>query len=76
MRSNAILNKEKNDEYCFLWSILAGLHACKNDHPNRVSNYRQDFDELNMEGFDFSNGFRCSDVHIFEKLNNLSIKNI
>ena len=38
-----------------------------------MSNYRQIFDELNIEGFDISNGFRCSDVHILEKLNNLSI---
>ena len=31
------------------------------------------FDELNTKGSDFSNGFRCSDVHKFEKLNNLFI---
>ena len=29
--------------------------------------------KLNIEGFDFTNGFKCSDVHKFEKLNNLSI---
>ena len=28
---------------------------------------------MNIEGLDFSNGFKCSDVHKFEKLNNLSI---
>ena len=37
------------------------------------SNYKYYFDELNIEGFDFSNGFKCSDVKKFEKLNNLSI---
>ena len=26
VRSNAILNIENNDKYCFLWSILAYLH--------------------------------------------------
>ena len=26
-----------------------------------------------MEGFDFTNGYKCSEVHKFEKLNNLSI---
>ena len=41
LRSNAILNIENNDKYCFLWSILAFLHPCNNIHPNRVSNYRQ-----------------------------------
>ena len=41
LRSNAILNVENNDKYCFLWSVLAWLHPCDNNHPNRVSNYRQ-----------------------------------
>ena len=40
LRSNAILNIEKNDNYCFLWSILASVHPCNNNHRNRVSNYQ------------------------------------
>ena len=36
LRSNAILNIENNDKYCFIWSILANLHPCNNNHPNRV----------------------------------------
>ena len=73
LRSNSILNIENNDKYCFLWSILAYLHPCNNTHPNRVSNYRQYFNELNIQGFDFSNGFKCSKVHKFNELNNLSV---
>ena len=73
LRSNAILKIENNDKYCFLWSILAYLHPCNNNHPNRVSNYRQYFNELNIQGFDFSEGFKCSDVHKFIELNNLSV---
>ena len=73
LRTNAILNVENNDKYCFLWSILAWLHPCNNNHPNRVSNYRQYFNELNIQGFDFSNGFKCSDVHKFNELNNISV---
>ena len=73
LRSNAILNVENTDKYCFLWSILAYLHPCNNNHPNRVNNYRQYFCELNIQGFDFTNGFKCSDVHIFNELNNLSV---
>ena len=46
---------------------------CNNSHPNIVSHHGQFFDELNSEGFDFSNGFKCNDVHKFEKLKNLSI---
>ena len=38
-----------------------------------MSNYRQYFGELNIKGSDFTNGFKCSDVHKFEKLNDLSI---
>ena len=71
--SNAILNIENNDKYCFIWSILASLHPCNNNHPNRVSNYKQYFDELKINGFSFTNGFKCSDVHRFNELNNLSI---
>ena len=70
-RSNAILNIEKNDKYCFLWSILANFYPCNNHHPNRVSNYKYYFDEINMQGFDFTNGFKCNNVHIFNELNNL-----
>ena len=73
LRSNAILNVQNNDKYCFIWSILASLHPCGNDLPNRVSNYKQYFNELNNNGFVFTNGFKCSDMHRFEKLNNLSI---
>ena len=32
------------------------------------------FDEFKIDGFDFSNGFKCSDVQIFEKSNVLSVK--
>ena len=73
LRSNAILNIENNDRYCFIWSILASLHPCNKNHPNRVSNYKQYFNELNINGFDFSTGLKCSDVHKFNELNNLSI---
>ena len=54
-------------------SILAHLHPGNINHPIRVSNYRQYFNELNINGFDFTNGFRCSDVHRFNEINNLSV---
>ena len=73
LRSSAILNIENNDKYCFIWSILAPLHPCNNNHPNRVSNFKQNFNELSFEGFDFTNRFKCSDVHDeFKKLKKLS----
>ena len=67
-RSSVILNIGNNDKNCFLCSIFAYLHPCNINHPNRVSKYRQNFDELNIEGFDFTNGFKCNDVLKFEKL--------
>ena len=73
MRSNASSNIENNDKFCFLCSILAYLHPCNKIYPNRVSKYEQYVIELNSTGFDFTNGFKCSDVQRFENLNNLSI---
>ena len=73
LRSNAILNIENNDKGCFLWLILASLHPCNNIHPNRVSNDRQYFSPLNLQDFDFTNRYKHSDVHKFEKKNKLSI---
>ena len=62
LRSNAILNIENDNKYCFLWSILAYLHPCNNNHPKRVSNFGQYLSELNFQGFDFTNRFKCSEV--------------
>ena len=73
LRSNAILNVQNNDKYCFIWSILASIHPCENSHPSRVNNYSQYFNELNLQNFDFTYGFKCSDVHRFNELNNLSV---
>ena len=73
LRSSAIVSIKNNDKYCFLWPILAKLHPCENSNPKKVSNYEPYFNELNIEGFDFTNGLRCSDLYKFEKLNNLSI---
>ena len=57
----------------FFWSVLASLHPCEKTHPSRVDNYLQYFNELNFQSFDFTNGFKCSDVHRFNELNNLSV---
>ena len=66
LRTSAILKIENDDKYCFIWSISASLPPCEHSNPNRVSNYKEYFDELNIDGFDFSDGFKCSEVHIFE----------
>ena len=53
--------------------MLARLHPCENSYPTRVSIYKQNFNELSNQICDFNNGFKCSDSHECEKLNNLSI---
>ena len=67
LRSNAILNIQNIEKYCFLWSKLAYLHPCENSHPSRVRNFSQNVIELFIECFDFTSAFSCSDVHRFEK---------
>ena len=63
--SNAILNIENNDKNCSLWSILAYLHPRIINHSNRVSNYRQYINKSNIDGFNFTSGFKCNNVHIY-----------
>ena len=58
---------------CLLWSVLVYLHPCENSHPSSVMNYIQHFSELNIDSFVFANGFKCSDKHRFENLNNFSV---
>ena len=73
MRSAAVINYQNDEKYCFLWSTLGHLHPiadAKNGNPTRVSNHRQCFDVLNNQGFDFLNGFTCSDVHKCRQINN------
>ena len=73
LKSNAVINIKNNDKFCSFWSYLVSIHHCESDHPNRVSIYKQSFDELNIDVLDFTNGFKCSDIHKFEKINTLSI---
>ena len=56
LRSNAILNVQNNDKYCFIWSISASPHRCENTHRSVVNKYLQYFNELNFQSFDFTNG--------------------
>ena len=60
---SATLNNEKYYRKCFPSSILANLLPSQNNYSNRVSNYRQNLDELNLLSFDFSEALKCSDIH-------------
>ena len=67
MRSSTMLNIENCDKYCFIWSIIARLSPCENSHPTKVKKYRQYFNEFINQDFDFSNRYKLTDVHKFEK---------
>ena len=67
LRPNPILNIKNIDKFCSLGSILAYLFACENSYPSKKI-CRQQIDELIFECFDFSKGFKCSDVPRFAKL--------
>ena len=69
IRSNAILNIQNNDTYCFLWGILDSIHPV-NENPQRVSKYIPYQNELNITDIDFSNGMKIPDIDKFENLNN------
>ena len=73
LRSSALVKNRNDDKFRFIWSFLASLHPCDNDHPNRVSIYKQYFNQSIIQGFEFLNGFKCSDVHRFNELKNLSV---
>ena len=51
LRSNAILNIQNNDKFCFIWSTLASLHPCEITHPSRVNNNIQYFNESKLSKF-------------------------
>jgi hypothetical protein len=56
-KSKWIINIKNEDDYCFVWSILAKLHYNDNIkdsiNPNRVSNYRKWFKDVNISGIKF-----------------------
>ena len=68
LKKRALLNiKNKDDNKCFMWSILAKLHPCTRGIHNetRVSSYDRYRDELNLTGINFP--VTLSDIRHFEK---------
>ena len=62
--NKSILNIENDDQYCFIWSILAHLHKAKNN-SNKIYNYKPFFHNLNLKELDFP--MPISSVPKFEK---------
>ena len=66
------LNIQKNEEKCFLWSILALLHPVQyRNHPNRVSKYQEYEHKLNMSRIEYP--IDIKDIGRFEHQNNISV---
>ena len=36
LRSSALITFKNDDKYCFIWSKLASLHPCDNDHSSSI----------------------------------------
>ena len=68
--SKSIVNIQNNDNYCFLWSILAHKYKVDN-HRERVSHYENHFHEFNQGDIQFL--LKIKDIPTFERLNYLNI---
>ena len=66
----SLLNIKNKDEFCFLYSVLAGLFP-QNKHVERPSTYSPYMDQLVYKLSEFP--MSLSKIPSFEKLNNASI---
>ena len=68
----AVINIKNNDNKCFMYSVLCGLHLddIKKDHQ-RVTKYKDYENELKFDDIEFP--VSIDDIEKFEKLNQISI---
>ena len=64
--SQSIINIKNNDQFCFLWYILAYLFPVENN-KNITSSYSKHFDKFNLEGLEFP--MKVKDIPKLENLN-------
>ena len=68
--NKSIINIKNDDQFCFLWCILA--HICPvEDHKLRTSSYSMHFNKLKLKGLEFP--MKVKDIPKFENLNNLNV---
>ena len=54
MRKNAMINlKNRNDENCFMWSVLRNIRNCKDKHSDEIRDVKQYENDLNFKRMDF-----------------------
>ena len=68
--NKSIINIKNNDQFWFLWCILAQLYPIEN-HKGRISKYIIHLNKLNLKGLEFP--MKVKDIPKFENLNNLNI---
>ena len=68
--NKSVLNIKNDDQYCFIWCILA--HFCPvEDHKNRTSSCSMHMNKRNLKGLEFP--MKGKDIPKFENLNNLNV---
>ncbi len=68
----AVVNVENEDNYCFVWSVLAALYPVKgNQHAYRVNKYKEYVYNLKYGNISFP--MKINDIYKFEELNGISI---
>ena len=67
--NKSIINITKDDQFCFLWCILAHLFPVE-DHKNRTSSYSMHTNKLILNGLEFP--MKIKDIPKFENLNTQS----
>ena len=68
--NKSIINIINDDQFCFLWCILAHLFPVE-DHKNRTSSYSMHANKLILNGLEFP--MKIKDIPKFENLNNLNV---
>ena len=68
--TKSIINIKNDDQFCFLWCILAHLFPVE-DNKNRTSNYSMHTNKLILNGLEFP--MKIKDIPKFENLNNLNV---
>ena len=68
--NKSIINIKNDDQFCFLWCILAHLFPVE-DHKNRTSNYSMHTNKLILNGLELP--MKIKDIPKFENLNNLNV---
>ena len=68
--NKSIINIKNDDQFCFLWCILAHLFPVE-DHKKRTSSYSIHTNKLILNGLEFP--MKLKDIPRFENLNNLNV---